>query len=126
MRTCYVDRMNWTIIGIEFAIVLLATPAVVAVLGNALNMNAPTVKGLIVRSLCTAIVFAGGLALWAMIPFTIPYLGMVVPFGLLMLAGFMCWGFEFPEDTTYASCFALVIWVVRFAAHLTISGFAGE
>ncbi len=118
--------MNWPLIGIEFLIALLAAPLVVVVLGNALNMNAPTIQGLIVRSVFTALIFAGGMALWAMVPIAIPYLGMLVPIGLLMLAGFCCWGFEFPEDATYAFCFALVIGVVRFAAHLLISGLMSE
>jgi len=117
--------MDWIIFGINFAIVLLATPAVVAIFGNMFSMNAPTITSLIVRSFLTALIFAGGMALWAMVPIAIPYVGMLVPVGLLMLGGFCCWGFEFPEDMTYAFCFALVIGVVRFAVGLLIAGLAG-
>jgi len=116
--------MDWIIFGINFAIVLLATPAVVAVFGNMFSMNAPTITGLIVRSLFTALIFAGGMMLWGMVPITIPYLGILIPIGLLMPGGFCCWGFEFPEDMTYAFCFALIIGVVRFAVLLLISGLA--
>ena len=117
--------MDWMLFAIEFGVIAVATPLVVVVLGNLLSINPPTIPGLIVRSLITALIFAGGMALWMLVPLNLGILNILVPVGLLMLAGFTCWGYEFPDETVYAFSFALVVGVVRFGAMLLLSGLMG-
>lgn len=117
--------MDWILFAIEFGIIAVATPIVVLVLGTVLSINPPTIPSLIARSLITAIIFAGGMALWVMVPLNLGILNMLVPIGLLMVAAFSCWGHEFPDESVYALSFALIVGVVRFGALLLLSGLMG-